>query len=120
MIEMEDQEKEEAKASAVPVDPRKNVKPKKVIRVAKDGKPGDIAHYHKREDEHYTWDEPCYFVEYKVRNRAGLRINEHDYIGKVVVPQCTADYLAWRDSLKADYEKGIYRSNRINKTVASL
>jgi len=118
MIEL-DQE-EEAKAVAVPVDLRQNVKKKKVIQVAKDGKPGDIAHYHKKENATEEWDEPCFYVEHKISLPEGLRLNETDYKGKVIVPQCTADYLAWQESEKIRSEQNIYRSNKINRRVASL
>lgn len=103
-----------------PADSRRNVTPKKQIRVAKNGKAGDIAHYHAKENEFETWEEPCYFVEFRVELKEGLRINQHDYVGKVIVPQCTADYLAWQQSEKIRSEQNIYRSNRLNKTVASL
>ncbi len=119
MIDIEDQD-EQAQASAVPVDPRKNLKPKHVIKVAKNGIPGDVAHYHKKEDERFTWDEPCYFVEHRIHDKAGIKLNEERYLGKVIVPQCTADWLAWRESEQLRYEQGIFRSNKINRRVASL
>src|SRR5690242_2415694 len=107
MIEIKDQD-EQDKAEAMPADLRKNVTKKKVIKVAKDGKPGDIAHYHKKENAVEEWDEPCFYVEHKISLPEGLRLNETDYIGKVIVPQCTADYLAWQESEKIRSEQNIY------------
>ena|ERR1044071_6229483 len=119
MIEIKDQE-EEAKASAVPADLRQNVKKKVAVKVAKDGKPGTIAHTHRKENDTEEWDEPCYFVEHRISLPEGIRLNETDYVGKVVVPQCTADYLAWQESEKIRSEQNIFRSNKINKRIASL
>ena len=119
MIEIKDQE-EEDKASAVPSDPRLNVKKKKQIQVAKDGKPGDIAHTHHMENEYEEWDQPCPFVEFRVSVQGGIKLNENIYAGKVIVPQCTADYLAWQQSEKLRYEANLYRNNGRKKTVASL
>jgi len=117
MINIEDQ-KEEGKSEAT--DLRQNVKKKAQIVTAKDGKPGTIAHTHHKENAVEEWDEPCYFVEHKISVPEGLRLNEVDYKGVVIVPQCTADYLAWQESEKLRYEQGIYRSNKVNRTVASL
>jgi hypothetical protein len=119
MIEIKDQD-EEAKAEVTPLDLRKNVKKKKAIKVAKAGIPGDIAHYHKKENAVEEWEEPCFYVEHKVSVPGGLRLNEVDYAGKVIVPQCTADYLAWQESEKLRYEQGIFRSKKISRKVASL
>src|SRR5690242_14136540 len=117
MIEIKDQD-EQDKAEAVPADLRQNVKKKRVIKVAKDGKPGDIAHTHRKENELEEWDEPCFYVEHKVS--MPIRVNEVDYMGKVIVPQCTADYLAWQESEKLRYEQGIFRSKKIDRKIASL
>lgn len=121
MIEMQDQDGLDAIAPIeAPADGRKNVKPKKQIKVAKNGKAGDIDHYHHRENEFEEWDEPCYFVEFRVIVPGGISINGNIYAGKVIVPQCTADYLAWQQSEKLRYEQYIHRSGRLNKTVASI
>ena len=119
MIDIEDQD-EKAQAVAAPVDRRLNVKKKAQIVTAKDGKPGTIAHTHKKENDSEEWEEPCYFVEHKISLPEGLRINETDYKGVVIVPQCMADYLAWQETEKIRYEQGIFRSRKINRTVASL
>ena len=115
MIDLEDQTE-----TAAPVDYRQNVKKKAQVKVAKDGKPGTIAHTHHKENDFEEWDEPCYFVEHKISLPEGLRLNEVDYKGTVIVPQCTKDYLAWQESEKLRYEEGIFRSKKLNKTVASL
>jgi len=121
MIELEDQAaQEDVWAEAAPADARKNVKKKKQIKVSKDGKMGDIAHYHHKENEFEEWEEPCPFVEFRVIAPGGIQINQRLYAGKVVVPQCTADYLAWQQSEKLRAEANIHRSNNINRVVASL
>jgi hypothetical protein len=119
MIELEDQEEEGMEAVA-PLDTRLNVKKKTQIQVAKDGKPGTIAHTHKKENEFEEWDEPCYFVEHIIKDPAGFKMNETLFKGKLIVPQCTADYLAWRENTRNRYEQGIYRSKKLSKRVASL
>ena len=115
--------KEEIKGEDVyaetPIDGRKNVVRKKVIQLAKDGKAGDIAHYHHKENEVEEWDEPCYWVEHRVEDGRGFQINERLYRGKVVVPQCTADYLAWQESEHRRYEAGIFRGKN-NQRVAGV
>jgi hypothetical protein len=120
MIEIKDQDLSAIAPIEVQEDGRRNVKPKKQIKVAKNGKAGDIDHWHAKENEFETWDEPCYFVEFRVVVSGGIVINGHTYAGKVIVPQCTADYLAWQQSEKLRYEQNIYRSKTVNKTVAAL
>ncbi|HET8670367.1 MAG TPA: hypothetical protein VFM05_06975, partial [Candidatus Saccharimonadales bacterium] len=102
-----------------PADARKNVVRKKQIQVAKDGTPGDIAHYHHKENEVEEWDEPCYFVEHRIEDQRGFSINEVRYVGRVVVPQCTADYLAWQESEHKRYEASIFRG-KLNQRVAGV
>jgi hypothetical protein len=92
---------------------RKNVQPKKV------GKVGEVAHYHKAENETEEWDEPCHYVSHKIRNQGGFSINEVRYSGTVIVPSCFADYLAWMEVTRKQYEQGIFRSTKLNKVVGS-
>jgi hypothetical protein len=92
---------------------RKNVQPKVVAKV------GEIAHYHHKENETESWDEPCHFVDHTVRDAKGYSLNEVRYVGKVVVSQCIADYLAWQESIHQEYEQGIFRSTKLNKVVGS-
>jgi hypothetical protein len=125
MISLE--EKDEAANSAVSKDfatavqdGRKDVVKKKVIQVSKAGTPGDVAHYHKAENAVEEWQAPCHWVKHRVSTKGGFMINEVRYDGEVVVPQCTADYLAWQESMRAQYEQGIYRSKKINKVIGNV
>lgn len=116
---VEDIKGEDVYAEA-PKDERKNVVRKKVIQVSKDGKPGDIAHYHKKENEHEEWEEPCYWVNHRVNDERGYSINEKRYQGEVTVPQCTADYLAWQESIHRAYEEGVFRGKKLQKIAGSF
>ena len=92
---------------------RKNVQPKKV------GTVGEVAHYHRAENDTEEWDEPCRYVSHKVKNQGGFNLNEVLYVGTVIVPSCTADYLAWMEVTRKHYEQGIFRSNKLNKVIGS-
>jgi len=108
-------EGEEAKPDST--DGRRNIVRKKVPVFGKDGVSGEIAHYHRKENAVEEWDEPCYFVEHFVDDAKGFSINEKRYKGKVVVPQCMADYLAWQESMRKSYEEGIFRG-KVRSRVA--
>ena len=120
MIEIEDQEDVEAKAQVMPLETRKNLKPKTVIKATSNGVPGTVAHYHKKEDERFEWDEPCHYVQTIISIPEGIKLNEVLYSGRITVPQCTADYLAWLENERIRYEQGIFRSRKINKKIATL
>jgi len=125
MISLE--EKDEAANSAVLEnyatsvrDGRKDVVKKKLIKVSKAGTPGDIAHYHRAENAIEEWQAPCHWVKHKIHTKGGFMVNEVRYEGEVVVPQCTADYLAWQESTRTQYERGIYRSRNIDKEIGHV
>jgi hypothetical protein len=82
----------------------KNVQEKKI------GSPGQVAHYHKQEDEVKEWEQACLFVEHNIQNPAGFRINETKYVGTVVVPQCVSDVLAGMESAARISEAGIFQN----------
>ena len=85
MIELEDQAaQEDVWAEAAPADARKNVKKKKQIKVSKDGKMGDIAHYHHKENEFEEWEEPCPYVEFRVIAPGGIQINQRLYAARLL------------------------------------
>jgi hypothetical protein len=70
---------------------------------------GQIAHYHNRENSKYEIETvECKAVEYRVRSKHGLRINEHLYVGPVVVPQCVANYLVGMDQEHRRNEEAIH------------
>lgn len=114
MIDLEDQAEPE-------LDGRKNVV-RKNVQARTDGKIGEIAHYHKKENAVESWEEPCYFVKHRVHDAKGYSINEKRFAGgDHIIPQCTADYLAWQESEHLRYEDGIYRGkNHGAKVVGSF
>ncbi len=73
---------------------------------------GERTHKHVREDHDFEQTSvPCHAVEYRVKSRQGLVINERRYTGLVVVPQCVADYLTSMDLQYRKNEDAIH-SNR--------
>jgi hypothetical protein len=104
-----------------PVTPpeRQNVVRKNVVAKTT-GRVGDVAHYHKQENEEETWDQPCLFVEHRIQSASGINANDHLYIGLVVIPQCLADYFGWQESAKREYEQGIFRNKGGSKFVRNL
>jgi len=96
---------------------KKNVQIKKNVQ-PKHGKVGEYAgHTHGMEDEVSTWEEDCVFVEHLVR--IPLKVNGEPYHGKVVVPRCFANYLGWMENSRQINEDNIFRSKKLEKTVAS-
>jgi hypothetical protein len=112
MIELKDQE--EKQEGDIRILERKNVQFKKNLKV------GDIAHYHRKEDDEKIWEEACRVVEYVVKDEKGFRVNDERYAGKVVVAQCMADHLAYCDATRAQYEAGVFRGKTRSRSVASL
>lgn len=92
----------------------------KNIREKKIGKVGEIAHYHKMEDETKEWEQACLFVEHLVRDPAGFRINTTNYAGKVVVPACVAADLTYMESAREVSEAGIFRNRGKEKFLREL
>jgi hypothetical protein len=86
-------EKREAKTVA---GERSVPKPQKVRVVPKSNKHriGGVAHTHFREREDDMLEVDCLYVEHFVNDRKGFKINNIRYSGKVIVPQCVANYLS--------------------------
>ncbi len=107
----------EAKVEVAPA--RQNVQRKNVI--AKEGKLGEIVHYHRMEDEKEVWDEPCVVVEHTVGVPGGLRINDFVFIqGKHVVPACTAGQLGMMESEWHNAEASLFRSKTLNRIIGAF
>jgi hypothetical protein len=97
-----------------PQELKKNIL-KKNVQEKMTGKAGEVAHYHKAEDKNFTWDEACLFVEHRINDPIGFKINSVVYRGTVVVPQCTADYLASMEANFNQAEANIYRRHENTK-----
>ena len=70
---------------------------------------GEVCHSHDYENREYEIEKrPCLAVEYRVRNRQGLMINDELLIGRVIVPQCQADYLNMMDQEAQINEVAMY------------
>lgn len=110
--------KPESVAVALPEGAVVRPKPQKqIVRPkAQKHRPGDFAHYHPNETEYEIVDMPCYYVEHVVRDRKGFMINDVRYRGKIVVPQCTANYLAMMESRHQTMERGVFedRGRQVN------
>ena len=116
MIEMEDkEEKTGGKEPAI-----KNVELKKNVQYKKALKVGDIAHYHRKEDDEKVWEEACPIVAYTILDPKGFRINDDRYVGRVIVSQCMADQLAYMDAARAIYEKGVFQGKQKTRMVGSF
>lgn len=77
---------------------------------------GDVAHTHFDENDYELIERDCLFVEHFVNDRKGFRINNIRYQGKVVVPQCVANYLSKMENMSHAAERGIFenRGRRLN------
>jgi hypothetical protein len=96
---------------ATPKPPRIIVKPK-----FKGKKVGDVAHQHFSENETEVIERDCLYVEHLVNDRKGFKINETRYQGRVIVPQCVANYLSMMENRSKLAERGIFenRGRRID------
>ena len=92
----------------------KNLKDKTV------GVVGEVAHFHKAEDETKEWEQACLFIKHVVHDPAGLRINDTVFHGEVIVPQCVSDYLASMDSNLVTAEANIFRGKSREKFVREI
>lgn len=59
--------------------------------------------------------EPCYEATYHVNNPGGYKINEILYRGRVVVPECVANYLSYMDREWERVERNLFRNNPVNR-----
>lgn len=115
MIELKESSEQPSETASV-----KNVELKKNVVLKAASKIGDIAHYHKQEDEEKTWEEACFVVGYQILDEKGFRINDDRYVGYVVVSQCMADQLAYMDANRAIYERDVFHGKTRTRQVASL
>ncbi len=92
----------------------KNVKDKKV------GVPGEIAHYHKAEDDTREWEQACLFVNHRVGDPAGLTINDTVYVGSIVVPTCVANDLIHMEQAARLSEEGIFHGRSREKFIREI
>lgn len=85
-----------AEARGEKVVERTKPKPTKqrVVPKSSRNKVGDVAHTHFREREDDMLEVDCKFVDHFVDDRRGFAINGKRYSGRVVVPQCVANYLS--------------------------
>jgi hypothetical protein len=83
---------------------------------------GEVAHTHDRELHDGRWvAQNCRAVEYQIKHREGLEINDQLYTGKVIVPQCTANQLNWMDQEVTANEIAIYTNKgRMNNDLGEI
>jgi hypothetical protein len=71
-------------------------------------KVGDVAHTHFQEREDDMLEVDCLYIEHFVDDRRGFAINGTRYSGKVVVPQCVANYLSKMENDHKASERAIF------------
>ena len=64
--------------------------------------------------------EACYESEYHVKSPGGFKINEKLYRGRVVVPECVANYLTMMDTEWEKVERNLFRNTPTSLHVANL
>lgn len=96
-------------------------------KVAANGR--KVAHYHmpdRRANQHgpiaspdtvfgRQTKEPCYETVHFVRSPGGFSINEVRYVGRVIVPECIANYLTQMDREFERTERNLFRNNAVAK-----
>ena len=109
--------KAEAKAE-LPEGAKVVIKPKAKVRPPqrRTFQPGEVAHVHYRETDTDMLEIPCKYVLHNVRDKKGFMINDTRYRGKVVVPQCTANYLSMMEHKHREMEHGVFedRGRKVN------
>lgn len=53
----------------------------------------------------------CYESTYHIKNPGGFKINEKLYRGRVIVPECVANYLCQMDTEWERAERNLFRNN---------
>lgn len=100
-----------------------------VVEPSSDSAGRKIAHYHsadKRAHQHgpivgsdlpvgRQSREPCYETVHYVKAPGGFSLNETRYVGRVVVPQCIADYLTQMDREFERVERDLFRNNPVTR-----
>jgi chemotaxis protein histidine kinase CheA len=102
-------EKHEAKTAA-PVERTKPKTQEKRAIAPKSNrhKPGEVAHGHWQEREDDMVEVDCLYVEHFVNDRKGFAINGVRHSGKVIVPQCVANYLSKMENDYKANERAIF------------
>lgn len=81
---------------------------KKVTKPKVQGKRvGDVAHVHYFEEEFDIVERPCLMVEHFAGEK--LYINEKEFFGTVIVPQCVSNYLSSMESNLRISERSVYQ-----------
>ena len=77
---------------------------------------GDVAHVHYDERDYEIVERDCKYVGHTVNDRKGFKINNIRYQGRVVVPECVANYLSMMENRAHATERGIFenRGRRLN------
>lgn len=70
--------------------------------------PGEIAHQHFAETETEIIEKDCLYVSHMVYDRKGFTLNGKLYQGRVVVPQCVADYLQMMENRHQVMERSVF------------
>jgi hypothetical protein len=70
--------------------------------------PGEVAHQHFAETETDIIEKDCLYVSHTVYDRKGFTINGTLYQGRVVVPQCVADYLQMMENRHQVMERSVF------------
>ena len=71
-------------------------------------KVGDVAHTHYRERDDDMLEVDCLYIEHFVNDRVGFMINDVRYSGRVIVPQCVANYLSKMENDSKVAERAIF------------
>jgi hypothetical protein len=104
-------EKFEARMKAEGVKITKKLPPKPAGRPkALQHKAGEVAHSHYRENDFEIYEYDCKYVSHQVRDRKGFTVNGKRFQGKVLVPQCVADYLSMMENRHRQMERGIFEN----------
>jgi len=107
--------KAERKLEGVKTTPKPPAK-KPIPPKAKTHQFGEIAHTHFNETDFEIVEVDCKYVNHQVRDRKGFTINGKRYHGKVLVPQCVADYLSMMENKHREMERSVFedRGRKIN------
>lgn len=107
--------KAERKLEGVRISPKPAAK-KPIPPKAKSHRPGEIAHTHFNETDFEVVETDCIYVDHQVRDRKGFTINGKRYHGKVLVPQCVANYLSMMENKHREMERSVFedRGKKMN------
>lgn len=97
-------------------------KPQKVRVIPKRQKfkVGDVAHTHYQEREDDMLEVDCQYVDHFVNDSRGFAINGVRYSGRVVVPQCVANYLSKMENDHKASERAIFEDRGHRKYYGEI